>query len=364
MMTGSERAELDVRIADGDASAGALPTPRTSEALLRTWGLRIAGTLLFIALLVWLDLQGVLPLEQVWQELTSANPILVALSIALYVPFLAVKTERWRRVSADMLMPLRWHDAWRIYSIGLAAGTFTPGQAGDALKAWYMQRKGYPLSRALGSSIFDRLFDVAALAVLGLLGVAVYGQHFAGQTPALIALALLCMGMVAFFAWNRTRTWAVKLVKGRLSRLVARSQESGVRNQGLDGGDTTQSQPWSLQRGTLISAGLLTVASFATSIFRVWLLAGALGVWLGPLEVAGFVGLTTAAALVPVSVGGVGTRDTVAALAFGQLGLLPAQGLAVSLLILVLNLAQAVAGWVVWLRYKVSSDNSHATGDS
>jgi uncharacterized protein (TIRG00374 family) len=315
--------------------------------------------LLFIALLVWLDLQGVLPLEQVWHQLTSANPLLVGLSIALYVPFLAVKTERWRRVSADMLMPLRWRDAWRIYAIGLAAGTFTPGQAGDALKAWYMQRKGYPLGRALGSSIFDRLFDVAALAALGLLGVAVYGQHFAGQTPALIALALACMGMVAFFAWNRTRAWAVKLVTRRLSRLVARSQESGVRsqesgvrNQELDVATPIETESWSIQRDTLVSAGLLTVASFVTSIFRVWLLAGALGVWLGPLEVAGFVGLTTAAALVPVSVGGVGTRDVVASLAFQQLGLLATQGFAVSLLILVLNLAQAVAGWGIWLRYR------------
>jgi uncharacterized protein (TIRG00374 family) len=355
MMAGSQRAKLDVRTADADADAGALPTPPTSEALLRTWGLRIAGTLLFIVLLVWLDLQGVLPLEQVWQQLTSANPLLVGLSIALYVPFLAVKTERWRRVSADMLMPLRWRDAWRIYAIGLAAGTFTPGQAGDALKAWYMQRMGYPLGRALGSSIFDRLFDVAGLAVLGLLGVAVYGQHFAGQIPALIALALACVGMVAFFAWNRTRAWAVKLVKGRLSRLVDRSQESGIRNREGGNTPTSQSSPWSLQSITLVSAGLLTVASFATSIFRVWLLAGALGVWLGPLEVAGFVGLTTAAALVPVSVGGVGTRDVVASLAFQQLGLLATQGFAVSLLILVLNLAQAVTGWGVWLRYRAEA---------
>lgn len=352
-MAGSERAELDVRLADGDAGANASPAPRRSEAVLRMWGLRIAGTLLFIALLVWLDLQGVLPLEQVWQQLTSANLLLVGLSIALYVPFLIVKTERWRRVSADMLMPLQWSDAWRIYAIGLAAGTFTPGQAGDALKAWYMQRMGYPLARALGSSIFDRLFDVAALAVLGLLGVAVYGQAFARQTPALIVLTLACIVIVAFFAWNRTREWAVKLVRGRVSRLVVRSQESGGSNGEGDVAITSQSQPWSLQRATFISAGLLTVASFATSIFRVCLLAGALGVWLGPLEVAGFVGLTTAAALVPITVGGVGTRDGVAALAFQQIGLLPSQGLAISLLILVLNLAQAVAGWVVWLRYRV-----------
>ena len=351
MMEGSERAEIGVRASDaGSEEAERVPdAPNISQNMWRTWGLRIAGTLLFIALLIWLDLQGVLPLEQVWAALKDANPLLVGLSIALYVPFLVVKAARWRMLSKDMLMPLNWRDAWRIYAIGLAAGTFTPGQAGDALKAWYLQRKGYALGRALGSSIFDRLFDVAALAVLGLLGIAVYGQRFAGQTPALIALTLICITLVAFFAWNRTREWAVKLVKRRLSRWTT-DESSQAHRQTTDKAGT-----WSLGSGTLANAGLLTLASFATSIFRVWLLAAALGVWLGPLEVSGFVGLTTAAALVPVTVGGVGTRDAVAALAFTQLGLSAAQGIAVSLLILVLNLAQAVAGWLVWVRYRVET---------
>jgi len=307
--------------------------------------LRIAGTLVFIALLVGLDLQGTLPLEKVWDTLRNANPLLVAFSIALYVPFLMVKAARWRAVSADMAMPMTWPDTWRIYSIGLAAGTFTPGQAGDALKAWYLQRMGYPLGRALGGSVLDRLFDVAGLAVLGLLGVAVYGQHFAGQTPALIGLALVCAAGVAGIAWNQTRNWAVKLVAQRVARFTARNQKSGA-------GAPDEAPSWSLRSATLVSAGMLTVASFATSIFRVWLLAAALGIWLGPLEVSGFVGLTTAAALIPVTVGGVGTRDAVAALALAQLGRPSTDAVAVSTLILLLNFAQAVAGWLIWLRYR------------
>ena len=255
-----------------DLSRPSASGPRPPAA--RTWAIRIGGTLLFIALLVWLE-----PLEQVWNALTGANLWLVGLSIALYVPFLVVKAARWRLLSAAMLMPMPWRDAWRIYAIGLAAGTFTPGQAGDALKAWYVGRMGYPLGRALGSSIFDRLFDVAALAVLGLLGVAVYGQRFAGQTPALIGLTLACIAIVAFFAWNRTREWAVKLVTMRLSRLGAGGRGPGV---GMSGGEAGreiegQSQPWSLKRGTVVQASVLTLGSFVTSIFRVWLLAAALG---------------------------------------------------------------------------------------
>lgn len=323
-----------------DAVPAATPPNRT-----RAWLLRIAGTLIFAVLLVWLDLRGDLPLDKVWDVLRSANLLLLALSIALYVPFLGIKAARWRLVSGAMRMPLSWGDALRIYSIGLAAGTFTPGQAGDALKAWYVQRRGYTLAGGLGSSVLDRLFDVAGLAVLGLIGVFVFGGKFANQTPVLVAWVALCLVAVAFIAWNRTRTWAVKLVMRRLSRIKSREQDTS-------GG---QSADWSLNRATLVQAALLTVASFAVSVFRVWLIAAAIGVVLGPWEVLGFVGLTTAAALVPVTVGGVGTRDAIAVLAFQQIGLAAAQGLATSLLILVLNVTQAIIGWVVWLGYKAET---------
>jgi uncharacterized protein (TIRG00374 family) len=312
---------------------------RSTASNLKAWGIRITGTLVFVAIIVWLDLTGALSLVQVWATLVGANLWLVGLSIGMYVPFLVVKAARWQAVSADMHMPLKWGDAWRIYSIGLAAGTFTPGQVGDTVKALYLGRMGYPVGRALGGSVLDRLFDVAALALLGLVGVWVYGGSFAGQVPALVAIALACLGIVSFFAWRTTREWLFSLVRRRLSRLGV-SERPGERN-------------WSLRNATLLSAALLTVASFVISTVRVWLLAGALGIWLGPLEVMGFVGLTTAAALVPVTLGGIGTRDVVAALAFGQLGRPGPEGVAISALILVLNLAQAVVGWIVWLRYKV-----------
>jgi hypothetical protein len=311
----------------------------------RAWVLRIAGTLVFVALLVYLDLRGDLNLGDVWGAISHANPVPVALSLAFYVPFLIVKAARWRIVSADMKMPVSWPEAWRIYAIGLAAGTFTPGQAGDALKAWFLQAKGYPLGRALGGSVLDRIFDVAALAALGLLGVTIYGDRFAGQTPALVAWVIVCIALVLFFAYSRTRTWAVRFVSRRLSKFTdpAKSGASGP------------SSSWTLQTSTLTYAGLLTLASFTISIFRVWLLAAALGIWLNPLEVSGYVGLTTAAALVPVTVGGVGTRDAISVVALSQLGFVASQGLALSALILLLNLAQAITGWLVWLRYKPSA---------
>src|SRR4051794_16997704 len=75
------------------------PDPRSPS---RAWMLRIAGTLVFVGLLVWLDLKGALPIGDVLITLAHANAALVVLSIALYVPFLIVKSARWRIVCSDM----------------------------------------------------------------------------------------------------------------------------------------------------------------------------------------------------------------------------------------------------------------------
>jgi hypothetical protein len=48
----------------------------------------------------------------------------------------------------------------------------------------------------------------------------------------------------------------------------------------------------------------------------------------------------------------VGTRDAVSALALGQLGRPATEAVALSTLILILNLSQAIIGWLVWLRYR------------
>ena len=232
----------------GPPGSSPVPPPTAPRNRTRAWLLRIAGTLLFVALLAWLDLSGALPLEKVWAALSGADFRLVALSIAFYVPFLLVKAARWRIVSASLNVPLSWGDAWRIYAIGLAAGTFTPGQAGDALKAWYVQRKGYTLARGLGSSVLDRLFDVGGLAVLGLVGVLVYGGRFAGQAPALVAWVVVCVAAMTFLAWNRTRTWAVNFVARRLARFGGPSPAS-------EGG-------WSLDAPTVAYAELLTLNAY------------------------------------------------------------------------------------------------------
>ena len=291
----------------------------------RAWLLRAGGLAVFLALLLLLEWRGAIKLEDVARGLAGAAPGPVVLSILLYFPFVLIKSERWRGLSGAMGLPLRPAEAWRLYSVGLGMGALTPGQAGDLVKAWALARKGYPLSTAIWSSVLDRLFDVAGLAPLAALGVWIFGRAFVGDTTLLVLGLIGVIGAIALVA---RRDLLARLLPGRLQRLAAGQVGVGA--------------------GALGVAAGWTVASFAVSIFRVWLLAVALGLALPPAELSGIVGLTTVAALVPVSVAGAGPRDAVMVALLARLGYGPEPALALSALILLLNLANATFGYAVW----------------
>ncbi len=305
--------------------AEAAPGPAAAPPNRRAWLLRAGGLAVFVGLLLLLEWRGAIRLEDVGRVLAGAAPGPVLLSIGLYVLFVGVKAERWRGLCRAMGLSLRPAEAWRLYSVGLGMGALTPGQAGDLVKAWALARKGYPLSTAIWSSVLDRLFDVVGLAPLAALGVWIFGRAFVGDTTLLVVGLLGVVGVMALVA---RRDLLARLLPGRLKRLAAGQVGVGA--------------------GALGVAAGWTVGSFAVSIFRVWLLAVALGLTLDPVDLSGIVGLTTVAALVPVSVAGAGPRDAVLVALLARLGIGAAPALALSTLILLLNLANAAFGYAVW----------------
>ena len=299
--------------------------PSQAAGNRRAWLLRLGGLAVFLGLLALLEWRGAIKLEDVARELAGAAPGPVLLSILFYVPFVAVKAERWRGLAGAMGLPLRRAEAWRLYSIGLGVGALTPGQAGDLVKAWALARRGSPLGTAVWSSVLDRLLDVAGLAPLAALGMWIFGREYVGDGALLIVGLLGVVGAIALVA---RRDLLARVLPGRLKR-------AGAGQVGVGGAALAQAAGW-------------TVGSFAVSIFRVWLLALGLGLVFGPAEVSGMVGLTTVAALVPVSIAGAGPRDAVLVALFAHLGYRAEQAVALSALILLLNLTNAALGYGVW----------------
>ncbi|MGN6362060.1 MAG: lysylphosphatidylglycerol synthase transmembrane domain-containing protein [Thermomicrobiales bacterium] len=306
-------------------------------ALLRRWGPRVLGVALFALVLV-----SVGP-GRVWASLRTANLWLLTPALLLVVPFIATKAWRWAGLAADLALPdlSRW-DAFRFYAIGLFAGQATPGQAGDFLKAWYLRSRGAALAPALLSCLLDRLFDIAML--LGLGALALFAYAGGGQSIVLVVLALLAV--VVVIALVLTERWR-KPVFAALARITP----AVIRNR-LAANDSLRALAEARLSARQLAPALgWTAVSWMLSLGRVWLCFVALGVHLPLTDFLVATILQGLAAL--VSIAGLGTRDVVLLTFLARYGYNGGTAVALSFLILIVNMSNVVPGFLVWFRAPV-----------
>jgi uncharacterized protein (TIRG00374 family) len=320
--------EPDVLPVRGDAPQGGL------VPWLKRWGPRILGVLLFAFVL------RTVGVGRVWMALREADPWLLLPAFLATIPFLAVKARRWAGLAMGLgTPPIGPVEALRLYAIGIWWGQATPGQAGDFVKAWYLRRQGAALAPALTSCVLDRLFDFVALFALS--GLALFAYAGGGQSVILVValFALVCF-MIAAVVTERWRTPLLAFL-ARLTPRPIRERLAGIELLR----SLTELQ---LDARQLLPALAWTAASWIVSVGRVWLCFIALGVNLPLADFMIVVMLQTLAGL--ISIGGVGTRDAALVALLARYGYDGGQAVAISFLILGLNFANILPGFLLWLR--------------
>lgn len=340
------------------AAPATTPPPPTRGAALRSfaksWGPRILGILLFVFVL------RTVGVGRIWTALRGADPWPLIPSFLATVPFIAVKGWRWAGLAAGLGTPvLSRLESFRLYSIGLWWGQATPGQAGDFVKAWYLRRRGAELAPALTSCILDRLFDFVALFGLGALALIAYAGGGGSTILVIVALAVVCAAIAAVV----TERWRTPLLN-TLARVTPRPIRERLTKIAL----LQSLAELQLDARHLLPAFGWTIASWVVSVGRVWLCFIAVGVHLPFADFMILTLLQTLAAL--ISIGGIGTRDAVLLLFLRQYGYDDGQAIAISFLILGLNLANILPGFILWFRDPVphgdpgAEDSAAASGVS
>lgn len=325
----TERPETPVNVNE------APPTGRALVLLLaKRWLPRIIGIGLFVFVLYTVGIGKIIT------ALRSADwrPLIPAMLGTM--PFIAVKAWRWAGLARGLGTPVlsAW-EAFRLYAIGIWWGQATPGQAGDFVKAWYLRRRGAELASALTSCFLDRLFDFIALFALS--GIALFVYAGGGSSSILVIAALLVV--CALIAAVVTERWRQPLLA-----LLARFTPRWLRERLADNHLLRSLAALQLDARELLPALGWTTASWVIAIGRVWLCFIAMGVHLPLADFMILILLQTLASL--VSIGGIGTRDAVMLLFLRRYGYDDGQAIAISFLLLGLNLTNIVPGFLLWLR--------------
>ncbi len=304
--------------------------------------LRILTVLALVALVLFLRID----LRETFAILYGANVILVGLAVLGFVPFLLVKAWRWQMILRDLGVPIPFRQAVRLYALGLGAGMITPANVGDAVKVAYFRNRGF--SQSVISVVLDRIWDVLILLLLAASGVLLFSQIVAGQWLVLVLLTAGTFVALAVTIHPRTQRWLFRqFMRLRRNRAAAQNEAQNF-------------APVTLAPRQVLVQFLISVLATLIVYGRLFLVAAAIGIFLPPLPFVAAMSLASIAQLIAIAPFGLGPREGILLLLAPSLGITAAQALALSALLLLLQLVNGIVGFAVWVleRPAVAADPS------
>jgi uncharacterized protein (TIRG00374 family) len=280
--------------------------------------------------------------SELWSTLRHARPGWVALAAALWFAGIFVSTMRWRAYldALELHMPLP--TLVRLYFVGTFFNAFLPtGIGGDAYKAVRIGRDRNAMTNAFASVFLDRFAGIVALAVIGLAGV---GSELARNDKdlrvALLSFALCAAVLVAAL-----------LLLGPGERLLGKGK--WIKSHGIGG---------TLRRAVraIHTAGRHRDAATRGAIYGVLFqflvvgyhlaIAHALRITLVSVgAMTGIVVVASLATMIPLTVNGLGFRETAYVWGLATFGVAHAHGRAFAILVLAVLLAASLAGGLVYV---------------
>jgi uncharacterized membrane protein YbhN (UPF0104 family) len=293
----------------------------------RSWGtvIRWAGTLLSVALLVWLLEQ------QDWQQLLAASravgiqALLVALGAVLLRQLL--NAARWYSLLRVQPVKLAYPGAAKLTFAGLFASNFLPTTVGgDVLRLVGVLEASDDRVAGAASIVVDRMIGVLGMLVFLPFGLPVLaGLASSGQLAGGLGLTV------------------TDGVRGRIDRGRRRLKEALA--------------PWRRAPSALLLALAVNWLAVGSYFYGVWTVAVAMGIPVEYWQVAGATALTYYLTLLPVSVNGYGLRELGVVAVYVQLGAASPQAAALALVTRGLMWAISLPG-MLWLGPLIQSASS------
>jgi uncharacterized membrane protein YbhN (UPF0104 family) len=227
--------------------------------------------------------------------------------------------------------------AGELYLVGAFFSLLLPGAtAGDLVKGWYVAREATGRrAEAATTVLLDRIMGFVGLIMVAAVVLVWQWPRFGAEPGFLaaavgVALAAAAIGALVPVALSRR-----SFPDGRIGRILARVREA-VRVALAD-------------RRALALAVLLSLGNHAAFLASEYAAVVAVGASLRPGEaVAGFM-LVNVVAAMPVTPGGLGSREAACLVVLGWFGVAGESALAVSLLVYLWLVTIGMAGAVVWI---------------
>ena len=152
--------------------------------------IKVIGIGIFILILFKIDIQG---LVRIWKDINIgflAGALLSLFSLCI------IRALKWKYIMGFFSIPVSIRQSIEIFWVGLFLGMITPAKVGEIIKIYFLDNIEQIKMRALLSVFVDRVSDLLALGVWGIVSsVVIFNIEI--STGPVIVIFILAMSLLA-----------------------------------------------------------------------------------------------------------------------------------------------------------------------
>ena len=254
---------------------------------------------------------------------------------------------RWEAILAARGFRSKTRKLFGYYLIGIFFTSFVPGGgvSGDVARLIYVDRDVHDKALVLSTLVYERLVGVFTLLLIGL--VATVMNRASGRSDSTIYLseAVLALAFIAIVALMSG------YVSSRLARLIRFTGRRTKTVRVAEAAARTLESISELRRdwGLLVRSSLISVLIRVVWSLGCFVVAWAMRLPIDVLTMFAFISLVDLVRLMPISVGGLGTREWALVVLFGTIGITREEALTFSLLAFAPLYLNAIVGGVLYV---------------
>jgi uncharacterized membrane protein YbhN (UPF0104 family) len=230
-----------------------------------------------------------------------------------------VKTYKWFYICQVQNLQFTYRQLFFVNTKYNFYACFTPGKLGELGKFYFIYRYSANKSDYLLNAVLDRFFE---LYIVITFGIAAYLFEFSGTLPS---IGIVGAALAVIFIFVLFKDHVYKFVLIFLPILV------GKQNKNIDLTPTSSQLDIIAYRPVIIIL-LLTILSFGLVLVQIFTLSRAMGLEIPFLNLSIVYSIASVVNILPISIGGFGSREAVYSLFFPLFGYTIEDGFAISVL--------------------------------
>lgn len=303
--------------------------------------IRFIGFALLIVILLRIDW------HYLWLSLKRVPIEYFFIAIPLFISTVWAKSVRWGYILKVQRIDLAAWETFTYYAASVFWGVVTPGRVGEAIKIYYLNRHGVTTGKATLSVILDRFFDLGFLLIFFAAGLLVILNAFSWR---FVVLILICIGLFLIISYKTKG----KILKGTILSVLYFTPEKYKERVSVFFEDLVADLN-SFSAANLLVLALYTVFTWVIYALPLFLLGRGIGLQVSPLVLVSAIWMAAAIAMLPISIGGVGTRDGFMIIYLGRAGVESNTAVLFSFMFLYMYLVNMLVGYLMFLKRDVKN---------